>query len=174
MPGKARALHPNRKARHAAERAQRPEHLSGRSIGLGVELPRDKVMNALEQLVGVGARFPLHRLGHQRRRRARDRAPVPLKADVRDPIAVELHPQRERVTAQWIVPLDHPIRILDHAVVPRPAVMLENDLLIEAIEVGHGLGTADCGRFLMVSCCSGCRSASWVSVDCPQSAVRSP
>ena len=49
--------------------------------------------------------LPFTRVGHQRRRRLRDRAARALEADVRDDVAVERQVQRQPVAAQRVVAL---------------------------------------------------------------------
>jgi hypothetical protein len=41
------------------------------------------------------------------------------------------------VAAERVVTLGHPVRLVQSTEVPRPLVMVEDDLLVEVLEVGH-------------------------------------
>src|SRR6185295_16724937 len=66
-----------------------------------------------------------------------DRTTFTLEADIRDGVAVQLHPQRERVATQRIAALDRSIGIGHLPEIARLPVVLEDDLLIEGVGLAH-------------------------------------
>src|SRR5258705_377950 len=70
----------------------------------------------------------------------RDRAPRALrhlKSDIADGIAVDLDEHLDAVAAQRIVALGAAIRRLQPLEVPRIAVVIEDDLLVELAQIAH-------------------------------------
>ena len=101
MPREAGAFHPDRELAHAGERptacrCPRP------AAPAAVVTMRWNRWNSASRL---RHRLSLERVGHQRRRRLRDRAAGALERDVRDHVAVELQVQRQPVAAQRVVAL---------------------------------------------------------------------
>src|SRR5512143_2200481 len=77
VPGEARALHARGELADAAEDGQ----LAERRLDLLVDTARHHPVELLEQLPGLGHRLPLHRVGHEGRRRPGDGAPRALERD---------------------------------------------------------------------------------------------
>src|SRR5690606_26129561 len=66
-----------------------------------------------------------------------DRAARALEADVRDFAVVEAHVQREPITAKRIHGVDDAVRARQLAEVTRLAVVVEDDLAVELVELAH-------------------------------------
>src|ERR1051326_9090710 len=66
-----------------------------------------------------------------------DRIQLYEQLDVADRVAVELHVQLNAVTAQRVVSLGPAIRGIEPLEVPRVAVVVEDDLLVQIAEVVH-------------------------------------
>ena len=104
----------------------------------GLRSPVTSSWNRCEQLLRLGARLPLHRLRHQRRRGLRDRAALRREAHVGDRRRrSSCSPDRELVAAERIASRRRVRRLLHLAEVPRPPVVVEDDRLVELLEVGH-------------------------------------
>jgi len=81
--------------------------------------------------------FPLTLSVHHRRRRFRDRASRSLEAGVFDRAVLDLQVERQPIPAERVVALGVPVGGFNRAEVARPAVVVEDDLLIELPEIGH-------------------------------------
>src|SRR5579885_359743 len=79
--------------------------------------------------------LPLDGLRHERSGRGRDGAPLAFEADVLDPVILQAKPDREAITAEWVVTLRVRVARLDPAEVPRTPVVVQNDVAIELFEV---------------------------------------
>jgi hypothetical protein len=80
-------------------------------------------------------RLALQDVGHHRRRRARDGAPGALEGHGPDHVTLELDEQPQPVAAQRVEPFARAVGILHLPEIPRPAVVVEDDLLVELSEV---------------------------------------
>src|SRR6185503_5754607 len=101
---------------------------------------REHIAERLKHRFRISRRFSFDCLGHERGGRFRDRTPRPLrhlKTDVADRLAVELHVQLNPVTAQRIVAFRLAVGRFNALEIPRAAVVVENDLLIELAEIRH-------------------------------------
>src|SRR5690606_1976814 len=116
---------------HSGERGELVERLWG-SAAAGQHL-----VNLLEQAYRLLDARALDPLGHQRGRRHRDRAAAALELDVRDASVAELHVEGHPVAAERVDALDDPVRILDLAEIPRRAVVVENYLAVQLLQLVH-------------------------------------
>ena len=94
-------------------------------------------MEAVEQPLGVFARLAFHGGGHERRGRTGDRTSVARELDIRNHVVFEMQRHQHLIPTQRIFPLRHTIRIDRGAEVPRLAVVVEYDGLIQLLQVGH-------------------------------------
>src|SRR5690606_34335193 len=83
----------------------------------------------------------LHGLGHERSGSNGYGAAVAVETDVAHALAVELEVQREAIAAQRVVSFQPQVGILEHAEVPRAAVVIDDDLLVEVLDVHHRANT---------------------------------
>src|SRR6202035_582755 len=86
-------------------------------------------------VLGDGLAF--QHLRHQRRRRGRDRAAAPLKADIGDAVAIQRQVDRHPVAAQRVMALREMRRMLDRTEIPWVAAVVEDDVLIELAQIHH-------------------------------------
>src|SRR5690606_13681436 len=100
-------------------------------------LARQHVVHALEELEAVLYGRAFDALRHQRRRRDRDRAARALEADVGDLAVVETHIQREPIAAKRVYGVDDAVRARQLAEIARLAVVVEDDLAVELVELAH-------------------------------------
>src|SRR5262245_26148135 len=77
VPAQRRALDAHWELPDTAEHGELAELAR---VGLAARVRRDEVVERAEQLLGLRDRPALHRLGHQRRRRLRDRTALALEA----------------------------------------------------------------------------------------------
>jgi hypothetical protein len=89
------------------------------------------------RILGLRPRLAFDRYGHKRRRCSRDRAARPLKGGVLDHIALHAEPQGELVSAERVVPFRLTIGVLHTPVVTRGAVVVQDEILIQAREAPH-------------------------------------
>src|SRR5215813_7076273 len=94
-------------------------------------------MELRKEGAGVGDSLTLQHLRHQRRRRGRDGAAAPLKADIGDAVAIEGQVHRHPVTAERVVALREMRRMIDLSKIPRMASVIENDVLIKLAQIDH-------------------------------------
>src|SRR5919106_5180025 len=95
----------------------------------------DQAVEALEQRVRLGHGLALERLGHQRGRGGRDGAPGALERDVLHAVSRDVEEDLQAVAAERIVPHGRAVRIRQGAEIPRPPVVVEDDLLIEVAQL---------------------------------------
>ena len=143
MPREGGAFHADRELRDAAQHLERTER------GIGLLLAGDHRMEVLEDRIGFGARLSRHGRRHQRRARLGNRASLSLERRLRNPVALEPHPDAHLVAAERIAPLGVPRGVLDLAEVARAPVVLEDRLLVERLEAAvvgriRGHGTQPC------------------------------
>ena len=100
-------------------------------------LPRDQVVEALEEGLRFRARLPLQALGHHRGGRRRDRAARPLEADVFQHVVLEPDEHGLPVAAERVVALRSPVRASQLAEVPRPLAVVEDHFLVEVAQLAH-------------------------------------
>src|SRR2546423_11494715 len=81
-------------------------------------------MNSREQRLGFRAGLSLHGLRHHRRGCPRNRTAASLKARVDHSVNFQLQPQRERVTAERVVPLHDAIVAVHDPIITWPAAAL--------------------------------------------------
>src|SRR5687768_6211232 len=99
-------------------------------------------MKSIEQLAGFADRAALDAIRHQRRRRLRDGASRPLERDVGDAVVFNLHEHRDAVATEWIVALRMVAGAVEAVEVPRPPVVVEDDLLIQVGQIGHWISAS--------------------------------
>ena len=82
---------------------------------------------------------PLDEIAEHRGRRLADRAASAVEADLLDDVAVaKPHGDRDLVSAERVLALGLRIRGIEETVVPRILVVIENQLSIQLVELGHG------------------------------------
>src|SRR2546425_9261876 len=106
-------------------------------MGERVGVPGHHLVELLEHVPGLAQRLTLDAVGHHRSRRFRDRASRPLEAGVLDHAVLDLQVERQPIPAERVVALGVPVGAFHRAEVARPAVMVEDDLLIELPKIGH-------------------------------------
>ena len=94
-------------------------------------------MHPLEQRLRLGGRLALQALRHQRCRGLRDRAALALEAEVVDDVAVQPQVERQVVAADRVEALGLAVGVLQLAVVARPPVVVQDDLLVQVGQLGH-------------------------------------
>src|SRR5688500_12748635 len=137
MPRETRAFHPHRKLAHAGQYRQFAEIFDG-----AVRRRGHHAMKSIEQLAGFADRAALDAIRHQRRRRLRDGASRPLERDVGDAVVFNLHEYRDAVATEWIVALRMVAGAVEAVEVPRPPVVVEDDLLIQVGQIGHWISAS--------------------------------
>src|SRR5690242_8725549 len=147
VPGQACALDPNWKRRHPREHGELPQGFRRLAGGR----PGDQTLEPLEQANGLGAGLSLDGTGHQRGRGPRDGAPGTFEAHIVDDLAVHPDPHRDFVAAQRVVARGLSVGFRYGAVVPRGAVVLQDDVLVQLIQAWHQANTARTRRRLRTS-----------------------
>src|SRR5687767_5707747 len=136
MPREARAFHPDGKLPNAGKDRELAQTVEWR-----VRWRRDHVVKAIEKRLGLGERLSFHAVGHERCGCLRDRAPRALEAGVLDDAVLQTQIYDEPIAAERVVAFRFaPVR--DRAEVPRPPVVVEDDLLIELLEIGAHANTS--------------------------------
>jgi hypothetical protein len=97
----------------------------------------DQLVEALEERLGLGLGLALDHLGHQRGRGHRDGAAAALEGGVLDDAVLQREVDGDLVAAERVVAARLAVRVLGRAEVPRLAVMVEDDLLVEVAQLGH-------------------------------------
>jgi hypothetical protein len=131
MPAQARAFHAGRELAHTREGAELAEALDVRIRAAS----RQHVVHLPEEPLGIRHRLALDALRQQRGRRDRDRAAAAVEGNVADASAVELHEDGELVAAEGIEAVGAPIGIRHLAEVARIAVVVDDDVAIQVLEV---------------------------------------
>src|SRR5690606_11251094 len=94
-------------------------------------------MNLVEQAERLFDARALDSLPHQRGGRDRDRTAAALESDVADSAVLELHVQGHLVAAERVDALDNAIRMIEPAEIPRRAVVVEDDLAVQLLQLVH-------------------------------------
>ena len=137
VPGEAGALDAHRELAHAGEHGE----LADRGlVDRLIDGRRDHRVKAVEERDRLVDRAALDGVGHERRGRLRDRAAGALERDVRDAPVVEAQTERQLVAAERIV-ARAPVRLAsgERAEVARPAIVVEDDFLVEVGQIRHRL-----------------------------------
>ncbi len=181
VPGEARALHADRKLPHAGQHRQLAEilDLAGRAASSPsggsartARAPRRRSRPSTQSVISDADAFEIAQ-------------PEPWNADVGDDVAVDLTNRFEPVAAERIVALGVMPRALEHAEVPRPPVVVEDDFLVEIVRSVISFSSAR-----SISCVQhGSRSSAEADTDgydtahsparaparrCPRACCRSP
>src|SRR3954470_22437434 len=133
-PAQQRAFDTGRELRDAGERDTVLQYLF-------VRLDIPPALHQLEELLvrrhALGHRLADHQVRHHRRRRLADRAAHAAVRDALDGLAVELDPERDLVPAGRVHVVHlHVVRVREARVV-RAAVVIQDDLLVEAVELHY-------------------------------------
>ena len=163
MPGEGGALDAHGVFRHADERLQVAEVVRA-EVGVG-----HHAREVVDERPRFLFRLPFHRLRHHRAGGLAEGAAAPLEADVGKNVALEVRFDGDLVAAERVVALTDDFRIGDGAVVPRPPVVVEDQVFVELVKLGFGrqwhfqrtsllLVFPPPGRRLLRA---GCRGRSW-------------
>jgi len=133
MPAQRRTFDSGRESVHPGKRANVTDlfrFLAGRHNG--AEL--------LEKLLGFRRGFAFELSRHQRRAGLGNRAAGAVEGDLADAVAVEPEIHAALITAGGIVAMRDAIGGRQFPAIPRPAIVIQNNLLVEVGEVrGHGV-----------------------------------
>ncbi len=138
MPCHRRTIHAGRIAAHAGEGFQLAE--AGPVARRGHILQRGaghQLVELLEEAPRLADCLALDGFGHHRCRCRRDGAPGALEGDVLHDVVADRDVDRYAVPAQRVIPFGLAVRRLGPPEVARLAVVIEDQLLIELVQVGH-------------------------------------
>ena len=128
MPRKRGALHANRKLAHAREYLQVAEAVRG---GLFIKLARHHAVKFTEKSLCFLLALSLHCLGHHAGRGLGDRTPGAFEANLLHRLVFQIQIDSQMIAAEWIETFGRVVGRLELAKIPRPLVVIENDLLVE-------------------------------------------
>jgi hypothetical protein len=107
-------------------------------------------MHLVEELPGAGTVLALDGFGHEGGRGGGDGAAAAFETDVLDALAVQAHGERQPVAAQGVVPFRVVIRSLERAEIARAAVVIEDHVAVELLQV-HQANTSRARRSALTS-----------------------
>jgi hypothetical protein len=123
-----------REHRELAEIHLRAVRFGGQFLGWRGRVRRNHAVERVEQVARFADGFALHRIGHQRCGRLRDRAALSLEGGVLDHVAIEGQIERQAIAAERVVALLLRRRRVDDAKVMRPAIVIEDHFLVKVVK----------------------------------------
>lgn len=135
VPGQGGAFDAHGVFAHAGKNGEFAEVFQ---VGRRIHVGGDHGLKVFKIRFGFRDGFAFDGVGHERCRGFGDGATRSLKGDVGNAVAIECDKDFYAVTTQGIVAFGLAVRMIDDPEVVRAFVVIQNDLLVQFAQVGHG------------------------------------